>query len=75
MLAVSSLGHHAGCVCHSQQHGQIDLRTVSVWRALNPTKSEKLIPKIANLRQSGLYRQHKTDVFNMQRDGWPCQKW
>src|SRR4029434_6292024 len=24
------------------------------WRALNPTKNEKLIPKIANLRQSGL---------------------
>src|SRR4029434_9409848 len=24
------------------------------WRALNPTKKEKLIPKIANLRQSGL---------------------
>src|SRR4029434_4636659 len=36
------------------------------WRALNPTKREKLIPKIANLRQSGLTSMHLCSLWGAQ---------
>src|SRR4029434_1736068 len=36
------------------------------WRALNPTKNEKLIPKIANLKQSGLTSVHLCCLWGAQ---------
>src|SRR4029434_7966465 len=60
-MAASSLGH-AGCVCQWQHAGRsicewyLFLSKRKSWRALNPTKNEKLIPKSANFRKSGLTR-------------------
>src|SRR4029434_6889344 len=57
MLAASSLqvvcanGNNAGrSICERY----LFLSKRKSWCALNPTRNEKLIPKIANLRQSGL---------------------
>src|SRR4029434_7057552 len=72
MLAASSVGH-AGCVCKWQQRGQIDLLTVSVSQQTKimacSKPDKKLIPKIANLRQSELKKAVCTETVAFVKDG------
>src|SRR4029434_7051323 len=70
VLAASSVGH-AGCVCQWQQCRQIDMRTVffseltKIMACIKPDK-KKLIPKITNLRQSGLASMHLCCLWGAQ---------